>query len=276
MFPFFVAIFSLLAIAYKCLQRKRLEIKDKICVVTGGSNGIGLELCKQLLPFNKVVNLDIVSTNSIQNKNYKFIECDVSNYEQVENAFSIIRNELGKVDILVNNAGVYTGKSLVDLKQEEILKTLGTNLHALFWVTQQTLPLMDKSNYECYIANMSSCLGLAGVANMTDYCASKFGVYGFSESLRQEFQIKSWKINVLTVCPYLVNTGMFKRVKIKFPTLMPGMETKVLVKQIIHSISKRRSELWTPWFVYFVPLTRLFPTCIYDLIQSFLGANEAL
>ena len=274
---------------------KKLLLKDKICIITGASNGIGLELCKKLLEMgNSVVNLDIVHPDEIRsfssNEKYLFIQCDVSDYLQVSKAFQVIQEKYSSIDILVNNAGVFTGKSLLELSKSEVENVLGTNLAALFWVTQHCLPLMIGDGNPAsitnpiakkktgYIVNMSSCLGLGGVAKMTDYCASKFGVFGFSESLRQEMNsIQKRQIKVLTVCPYLVGTGMFRdRVVIKFPCLLPTIPTNVVVERILDAIERRKAELWIPWFLHLMPIVRLLPTWIYDFVQNLIGGNTSL
>lgn len=271
-----------------CQSRKYgLKLYRKTCLITGASHGIGLELSKHLLALgNIVINLDITSppsslfTSTTPNR-YYWYECDVSCYQTVHGTFAQIQHQFPVLDLVVNNAGIYVGKALDELTRNEIESVLGTNLYGTFWVSQQALPLLRKAGGCTCLVVMASCLGLGGVAKMTDYCASKFGLFGFAEALRQEERGRErgqgrGGVNVITVCPYLVNTGMFKRVKIKFKRLMPAIATERLVKRIIKVIEKGENELWMPWFVNAVPVLRIFPVWVYDLVQNFLGANDSL
>lgn len=272
----------LLSVPFACRYWKRKEKRlallcKSTVVVTGGSRGIGFGLVQHFLALGcRVYSLDIEGS-PITHSKFTHFYCDVSDAKQVVEAFAQIP---GPINVLVNNAGTFTGKSLSCLSNEEIHRVIGTNLLALFYVTREAMKAMPLGDSECIcsIVNVSSCLGLAAVARMTDYCASKSGVYAFSEALRQEMNVE-WGfggVQVMTVCPYLVLTGMFKRVRIKFPRLMPGIPTQRLVQAIFDGILHQEDELWIPGFVWGIPLLRMLPTWLFDRIQQFFGSNEAL
>ncbi len=111
---------------------------------------------------------------------------------------------------------------------------------------------------------------------MSDYCASKGGVYNMSESLRMEMKEGNTGINVTTVCPGLVTTGMFDGVKTKYKLLTPPLAPQWMSKRIIQAIETKEREIWTPWFVRGIPILRLLPTDIYDLLQKALGVSDAM
>jgi all-trans-retinol dehydrogenase (NAD+) len=90
-------------------------------------------------------------------------------------------------------------------------KTMIVNAESNFWTVREFLPLMLKNN-QGHSVNISSVAGKTGCAGMTDYCASKFAAYGFSESLRIEMKILGKNIKCTTICPFFINTGMFSGV----------------------------------------------------------------
>lgn len=101
---------------------------------------------------------------------------------------------------------------------------------------------------------------------MTDYCASKFGAVGFTESLRQD--LSTTHIHVSTIYPGLIDTGMFSGVEHQFPWLTPPLDPKKLAVQIADVMgSGRGQDLKLPFYVNLVPLLRLFPIEFSDWIR---------
>ena len=88
--------------------------------------------------------------------------------------------------MLINCAAIVNGKSFLDLSSAEIERTLRVNVLGAMNVSKSILPGMLASKKPCHIINIASVLGKIGVKKMTDYCASKFAIVGFYESLRQE------------------------------------------------------------------------------------------
>ncbi len=76
------------------------------------------------------------------------------------------------------------------------------------WLVRELLPKMLIRN-SGHIVSISSIAGVSGIAYGTDYCASKFGAYGFQEALRNEMKFLGKDIKCTTICPYFINTGMF-------------------------------------------------------------------
>ena len=149
--------------------------------------------------------------------------CDVSDREQVYARADEVRAAAGDVDVLVNNAGVVSGRPLLELSDEAIERTFGVNTLALFWTTRAFLPAM-KARGSGHVVTVASAAGLIGTARETDYAASKFAAVGFNEALRQELRRGASGVRTTVVCPYYIDTGMFKGVKTRFPFLLPGPE----------------------------------------------------
>jgi NAD(P)-dependent dehydrogenase (short-subunit alcohol dehydrogenase family) len=116
-------------------------------------------------------------------------------------------SEFGRVDILVNNAGAPAGPdrvNVVDLPEEVWDQVLGVNLKGTFLMSQAISRHMIHRGGGGKIINMSSVSGKIGNAKFAAYCASKFGVIGFTQSLARE--MAEHKVTVNAICPSLVDT----------------------------------------------------------------------
>ena len=183
-------------------------LKDKIAVVTGVSKGIGESLCKQLLDKgSKVYGLGRNNYEAIHD-NYSFIKTDVRNLKDVEQAFMQILNENGNcIDILVNNAGLGYFSNVEDLPTELWDEMMQTNVNGMFYCTRSAVPAMKKNGIG-HIINIASTAGLEGMPMVSGYCATKWAVKGFSESLWRE--LRDHKIKVTCVYPGSVKTDFFR------------------------------------------------------------------
>ena len=129
--------------------------------------------------------------------------CDVRNYDHVRSLFSEVSQKFGALDILVNNAGIGSHNSVEQMPVDEWNATIQTNLSGVFYCCHEALPLMKGKGG--YIINIGSLAGKHASAGSAAYCASKFALVGFSESLMQE--VRYDHIRVSHVMPGSVNTG---------------------------------------------------------------------
>ena len=106
---------------------------------------------------------------------------------------------------------------------------------------------------------------------MVDYCASKFGAFGFAEALRRE--LNGTNIKTTIVCPWLIDTGMFAGVK---GLLMPPLKAEETADMIFEAIRYEQELLVIPKILYLLPLTRLMPVKIVDMIGVFSGITTAM
>ena len=106
------------------------------------------------------------------------------------------------------------------MNEKLLSKSLIVNLECHYWIVREFLPHMLETN-KGQIVSVASMAGVCGGPFMTDYAASKFGAIGMMESLRIEMKRKYKNIVCTTICPYFINTGMFKGAKgsILFPFL---------------------------------------------------------
>jgi all-trans-retinol dehydrogenase (NAD+) len=186
-----------------------------------------------------------------------------------------VRQEVGAIDILFNNAGIVSGKSFLDLPDAQIEATFRINTMALFWTGKAFLPDMIARN-RGHVVTMGSASGYVGVAKLSDYAASKWAAVGFDESLRVELKRTAPGIVTTIVCPYYINTGMFRGVKTRFPLLLPILEEQVVADRIVRAIQRNKRRLVMPRLVGLVPLMRVLPVPVFDAVANFLGVNRSM
>ncbi|MDQ1000414.1 short-subunit dehydrogenase [Neobacillus niacini] len=115
----------------------------------------------------------------------RFYEVDVTSKEAVAHVLESIKEEVGPVDLLINNAGLGVFDLAENIVEESVHDMIDINLKGTIFCTQEVLPSMKIRN-EGVIVNVVSTAGVEGKVNETVYCASKFGVRGFTESLSLE------------------------------------------------------------------------------------------
>lgn len=160
-------------------------------VITGGGTGLGRALAHRyakegyeiILLGRTERSLSLVRMEIIQQGGQaESYICDVTEPASVDEAI----RQLDRVDVLINNAGIGIFGELSSLKEEDIDKMLDTNVKGTILMTQKALPLLEAS--EGRVLNIISTAGLRGKVNESVYCASKFAVRGFTESLQKEWE----------------------------------------------------------------------------------------
>ncbi|HWP81782.1 MAG TPA: SDR family oxidoreductase [Bacteroidota bacterium] len=188
-----------------------MELKNKTALITGGGSGIGFAIAQALARegMNLVLasrRLEFVAAKAEELRASKRIRAlgigiDVRSKKSVQSGVAAAINEFGAIDVLVNNSGVGTSALAVDLSEDEWDRVLDTNLKGAFFVTQAVLPYMIKQK-SGHIINIASQAGRRGYPNASAYCASKFGLIGFGQSVQEE--VREYGIKVTNVLPALV------------------------------------------------------------------------
>lgn len=203
------------------------------------------------------------------------LSVDVTNREKVLEAGAKVLKEVGAVTILVNNAGIMPSHSLLEHTEGEIRKTIEINLVAHFWMFQAFLPKMIETN-RGHIVALSSMAGIMGFQNLVPYCGTKFAVRGVQEALSEELRCKSKgksNIKFTTIFPYMVDTGLCKKVKIRFQKFMPMINPEEAAAAIISAQRKGIEEMSiTKDLFYMNSFFRLFPNKANVLIKDFFEA----
>jgi len=185
-------------------------LKDKVSIITGSAQGIGLGIAKLFAQEgSKVVitdrNSDICLKSCEELKSQGFnvvsIPCDVTNIKDVENLFVKTAESFGKVDILVNNAGIFPFVKFEDMTENDWDKVMSVNLKGMFFCSQFASKVMPSGSK---IVNISSIASVVGFEGLVHYCTTKGGVNSFTRTLALE--IASKKINVNAVAPGAIET----------------------------------------------------------------------
>ena len=183
------------------------QLKDKVAVITGASQGIGLSLAKQLLKEGCYVAVWGRNKPSLLSERLHFVKTDVGNEDEVKVAWqSTTQWAPTSVRFLINNAGIGTYGEIEGTNSKVWEKLFRTNIYGAFFCTR-TLVTHMKKNGGGHIVQVGSVAGLRGVPNMSVYCATKFALRGFSESLMLE--LRDYDIKVSYLAPGGVETGFF-------------------------------------------------------------------
>ena len=207
---------------------------SKVCLVTGGSRGIGAACIKEFAKngYNVVINYvnDDLSANLLKTEienNYKvkalIIKADVANEIEVKNMVEKVINTFGSIDILVNNAGIAIDTTLEDKTKENFRKILDTNLIGTFLVSREVAKYMLNKKSGSII-NVSSTNGIdTNYPESLDYDASKAGVISLTKNLAKAYHPY---IRVNSVAPGWVMTDMNKELDKDF---IKNEESKILL-----------------------------------------------
>jgi NAD(P)-dependent dehydrogenase (short-subunit alcohol dehydrogenase family) len=189
-----------------------MNLKGKVVLVTGSSSGIGKETairfaqkgCNVIITYNTereegedVLNACLKYGDAI------LLYLDVTDDRSIDQAVKAVEG-FGKIDILVNNAGIMRMGNLVLKSAEDITTEVHTNLLGLIKVTRAFLPYFYRQK-EGVIINIASGAGKSGYSRLSVYCATKFGVRGFTQALAAELPVG---IRVYCVNPGTTATRM--------------------------------------------------------------------
>lgn len=169
---------------------------DKTVLISGASSGIGLDLAKTMHNDGfKVIGLSRKKPYKIT---FDYIECDLTNKEDIEAKSKLIQEKYKHIDILINCAGVGTGGAIEEVTYEDLKWVYEVNLFGTIELTKGILPLLRKSEMP-KIVNIGSVAGAITIPYQTSYSMSKSSVQVLSEGLRIE--LKQFGIDVCTVMP---------------------------------------------------------------------------
>lgn len=190
-------------------------LRNKIAVVTGGSQGIGLEICKKfaengagiaIVDINPPEKLESAVQEIAQNgTQVKAYQCNVADSAQVAEVCKQILADFGSVDILVNNAGITKDNLILRMSEADFDAVIDVNLKGAFYMTKNFYRPMMKKKYG-KIINISSVSGLFGNIGQANYASSKAGIIGLTKSTAKELAAKGVCCNA--IAPGFIMTSM--------------------------------------------------------------------
>jgi acetoacetyl-CoA reductase len=222
---------------------------SKVTLVTGGTGGIGTEICKGLATAGyKVVATWLKGVDdgegwqkAQKEAGFEFfiVEGNVSDYDSTVAMVKAAEAEAGPIDILVNCAGITKDGFFHKMQKEQWADVINTNLVSVFNVTRQVIEGMRNRGFG-RIINISSVNGQKGQFGQTNYSAAKAGMHGFTMALAQEVAGKGITVN--TISPGYIQTAMTAKMPEK---VLADMVSKVPVGRL----GKPEEIAWTVVFL---------------------------
>jgi NADP-dependent 3-hydroxy acid dehydrogenase YdfG len=195
-----------------------MQLKGRTAVITGAASGIGRAIahalarrgCHLALADVNEPGLQETASSAASGARITCHRLDVGDGQAIAAFPDVVRAEHDRVDLLVNNAGVALGGTFEQVAEADFEWLISINFLGLVRMTRAFLPLMKASD-DARIINISSIFGIIAPPGQTAYCASKFAVRGFSESLRHE--LKDTRIGMTVVHPGGVATSIAKNAR---------------------------------------------------------------
>ncbi len=194
---------------------KTKALSEQVAIVTGGGSGIGRAFAEALASAGaKVViasrRTDVLGRSADEiNASlgaqlvfpYKF---DIRERAQADELVAHVYGRWQAIDVLINNSGLAVAETVEEITDDGWKTVMDTNLRGVMQLVRATLPFMRKNNFGD-IVNVSSQAGKHGYADVPSYCASKFGLLGYAEALRDDVRKTGANIRVFNFCPGLVD-----------------------------------------------------------------------
>ena len=222
-----------------------MSISKKNAIVTGASTGLGKHLSIELSQNNyhvfliarNIEKLEIVKENILnRGGDCSVFAADISNDNDIDKISEVV-DKIAQIDILVNNAGIGIFNKIENTSVDEWDKHISVNLRGSFLMSKMVVPNMKK-NKSGKIVFINSVAGLHPYPYSSAYVASKFGLTGFSSSLREE--LRESNIKVLSYHPGAIDTPFWNNSKTDFPR-KEMLSSKDVAESIVSSILAKKN-----------------------------------
>lgn len=214
-------------------------MKNQVWYITGASKGLGLALAKKLLSEGYKVaatsrnKQELVSAVGANNNTFLPLAVNLTNENSVKQSIRETVEHFGRIDVVVNNAGYGLAGALEELSDSEVRGNFDINVFGSLNVIRQSLPYMRKQQ-SGHIFNISSVGGFTGgFPGFGIYCATKFAVHGFTESLAHE--IKDFGLFATLVMPGYFRTNFLSGTSLNVPQNEISEYTTVRAVQNAHT-----------------------------------------
>ncbi|MER1987395.1 MAG: 3-oxoacyl-ACP reductase FabG [Solibacillus sp.] len=190
-----------------------MRLQNKVAIITGGANGIGLAVVQRFT--GEGAQAIILDTNETLAESLlqqfplvKFYTVNVADEQQVQAVMREVLHTFSRIDILVNNAGITRDAMLMNVTSEQFDEVKDVNVKSVFHCTQAVVPAMIAAGGG-HIINTASVVGVYGNIGQTNYAASKAAVIGMAKTWAKELGRKGITVNVVT--PGFIQTAMTEK-----------------------------------------------------------------
>ena len=193
------------------------SLKGRVALVTGAGSGIGRATAEALAKEGAQVAVTDVADGPMQETVERIqasgneamaLRLDVTSQSQMKEILEQLESSIGIPSVLVNNAGIAVGAHFLDTSEESWERIMAINLMGVVHCCRTFIPAMVESGQPGHVVNIASMLGYTQAQGVSAYCATKFGVLGFSECLRAE--LPAHDIGVSVICPGFIRTNIIK------------------------------------------------------------------
>lgn len=194
---------------------KSKPLADQVAIITGGGSGIGRAFAEELAHAGvrvviasrrvEVLRATARELNEALSAERVFpYEFDLRDRNQIDELARDVFERWQAIDVLINNSGLAVPETVDAISDEGWDTVMETNLRGVMQLVRAVLPYMRKDDFGD-IVNVSSQAGKHGYADVPSYCASKFGLLGYAEALRDDLGKSGTNIRVFNFCPGLVD-----------------------------------------------------------------------
>lgn len=265
------------------------DFKGKTALITGAGSGIGAALAVNLaargchlvlLDINVTGLATLVQSLSSSSATIATYECDLGNAESIKTFAHEFLAQAPAIDLLFNNAGVAVGGRFEKVPETDFDWLMNINFYGVVRMTRAMLPTL-KARPDAHIINISSVFGIIAPAGQTAYCASKFAVRGFSNSLRHE--LLGSTVGVSVVHPggvktmiarngraHLPGNAEQKAARLKATEAKLSMAPAQAAQQILRGVERRKARIVVGNDAKIAAfLERLMPVKYWSLIKNY-------
>lgn len=192
-------------------------LKNKICIVTGATGGIGLSIAKRFAEEGAIVyggERKKGCLAKLTNNEVIGICLDVTSDENIREAIMHIKKQEGRIDVLINNAGVEYNELIGMFSMEHMEEMFRINVFGTLQMTNYCSRIMSTQKTGGSIINISSVVGICGNAGQSAYSATKGAIISFTRSAAKELGSKGVRVN--SIAPGLTQTTMLEATQEKF------------------------------------------------------------
>ncbi|RYY61037.1 MAG: SDR family oxidoreductase [Chitinophagaceae bacterium] len=250
-------------------------MSGKIWFITGASKGLGLSLVKKLLTGNYRVaatsrNLaELISAAGEKSDYFLPLQCDLTDESSVKKAIEDSTAYFDTIDVVVNNAGYGMTGAIEELTDAEARRNFDVNVFGSLNVLRNVLPVLRRQG-SGRIFNIASIGGFyGGFPGFGIYCATKFAVHGFTESLAEE--VRPFGIQATVVSPGYFRTSFLESSSLSSPSAPLSEYQSVRDTEKLHSESIRGNQPGDPDKAAEVMIDAASRTI--QPVQLFLGAD---